>query len=194
MFACEDRLLNNTVGDDMIGYDIGCSHSSSVATSSIGERAKLKRMRFIVNAFHGHAHNRLCQLSFHPMYTNGVGLEDFELCERIFASSNAVARLIQHCSHFHWRQFLDLHFTQWDDDRYLELSNFLYNNLRQALSIIKKTDVLLLAWRTQMSFTEEDFERWLIEEKEYLEKLKKPEYDERILAYVESLNSLSKAK
>ena len=128
------------------------------------------------------------------MYKEGVGLKDFELCERIFASSNSVARLIQHSSYFHWQQFLNLHFTQWDDDKYGELSNFLYNNLVQALSIINKMEHLILTWRTQMSINKDDFECWLDEEREYLKKLKKPEYDERILAYVDALDGLSKAR
>ena|ERR1700722_11998990 len=79
-------------------------------------------MHFIVNAFHGHVHNRLCQLQFHPMYTTGVGIEDLEVCERVFSVSNSVAQLVCHASYFHWLQFINLHFAQWDFDKYLELS------------------------------------------------------------------------
>ncbi|KAF8512205.1 hypothetical protein JB92DRAFT_2830899 [Gautieria morchelliformis] len=55
------------------------------------------------------------------MYLAGVGLEDLETCERLFSASNAVARLIRHASYFHYLQFIDLPFQQWDDDKYLEL-------------------------------------------------------------------------
>ena len=79
-------------------------------------------MQLVVNAFHGHAHNRMCQLQYHPLYLPGTGLEDFETCEHVFSSSNATAGLIRHASHFHYVQFLKLHFSQWDADKYAELS------------------------------------------------------------------------
>jgi hypothetical protein len=75
-----------------------------------------------VNAFHGHTHNRACQLCFHPLYLHGLGLEDLETCEQIFSASNSVAWLIHHASHFYWLQFLNLHFNQWDLKKYAELS------------------------------------------------------------------------
>ncbi|KAI5992333.1 hypothetical protein EDC04DRAFT_2510429, partial [Pisolithus marmoratus] len=49
-------------------------------------------------------------------------VKDLETCEHIFSSSNNMAPLICHASEFHWKQFLDLHFSQWDSDKYLELS------------------------------------------------------------------------
>jgi hypothetical protein len=93
-----------------------------VNASSISAKAHSHQHQFVVNSFHGHAHNRRCQLRFHPLYRNGLGLEDLETCERIFSGSNAVAPVIRHASYFHWLQFIDLHFRQWDADRYLELS------------------------------------------------------------------------
>lgn len=106
----------------MLGFDVGCRHNATVRNSSLGAEALLKLIRIIVNAFHGHAHNRLCQLLFHPLFQQGVGLEDLETCERVFSSSNSVARVIRHASHYHWSQFLDLHFMQWNEDRYADLS------------------------------------------------------------------------
>lgn len=79
-------------------------------------------MQFVVCAFHGYAHNRLCQLSNHPLYLIGFGIEDLEGMERVFAASNSVARVIRYASQFHYLQFLDLHFHQWDEDKYAELS------------------------------------------------------------------------
>ncbi|HEV7738191.1 MAG TPA: hypothetical protein VGO47_12580 [Chlamydiales bacterium] len=63
------------------GYNIGCSHQATIRASSLGPRAEELGLHLTVNAFHGHAHNRLCQLQHHPLYTPGVGLEDFETCE-----------------------------------------------------------------------------------------------------------------
>lgn len=90
--------------------------------SSISAKARSHQHQFVVNSFHGHAHNCRCQLWFHPLYRSGLGLEDLETCERVFSGSNAVAPVIRHASYFHWLQFVDLHFRQWDADRYLELS------------------------------------------------------------------------
>ena len=87
-----------------------------------------------MNAFHGHAHNRMCQLQYHPLYLPGTGLEDFETCEHVFSSSNATAGLIRHASHFHYVQSLELHFSQWDADKYAELSmSLLFRLIRQLI-------------------------------------------------------------
>jgi hypothetical protein len=120
--ATINKLLDVCGKGQAIGSDIGCQLSKTVAASSLREKAANSNLRLAVNAFHGHAHNRTCQLQNHPLYLPGFGLEDLETCERVFSSSNAVASLIRHASHFHYVQFLDLHFRQWDEDKYLELS------------------------------------------------------------------------
>lgn len=74
-----------------IGYDIGCAFSKTAANSSLAEAFKELETLILVPAFHGHSHNRLCQLHWHPMYIDGVGIEDFETCERVFALSNHLA-------------------------------------------------------------------------------------------------------
>jgi hypothetical protein len=38
----------------------------------------------MVGAFHGHAHNCLCQLDWHPAYIEGLGNTEGEGCEHIF--------------------------------------------------------------------------------------------------------------
>jgi hypothetical protein len=108
-----------------VGYDIGCKVCETLAHSSIGAKAEELGFAFVVNAFHGHAHNHLCQLCHHLLYQLGIGLEDLETCECIFTGSNSVTHLIHHASYFHWLQFLELHFQQWDKDRYAELSKSL---------------------------------------------------------------------
>lgn len=108
--------------DQAVGYDIGCVHKVTVSASSISEKARDLRLQIAVDAFHGHAHNRLCQLSNHPLFLDGFGLEDLATCERIFSGTNPATRLLRHASHFHWIQFLDLQMNQWDKDKYLELS------------------------------------------------------------------------
>jgi hypothetical protein len=121
--ATANKLMDVYGSDGVTGYDIGCSFTKTAAASSIAMKVKNHNHRFVVNSFHGHAHNRRCQLQFHTLYQQGLGIEDLETCERVFSGSNAVAPVIRHASYFHWLQFIDLHFDQWDQDRYQELSN-----------------------------------------------------------------------
>jgi hypothetical protein len=123
--ATTNKLIDVYGPNGMTGYNIGCSFSKTVAASSIADKVKRVNHRFVVNSFHGHAHNRRCQLQYYTLYQEGLGIEDLETCERVFSGSNAVAPLIRHASYFHWLQFIDLQFDQWDQDRYQELSKFL---------------------------------------------------------------------
>ncbi len=76
----------------------------------------------MVGAFHGHSHNRACQLSWHPLYIKGTGQTEGEGCEHIFASSNDIARNTRHGSRFHRQQAIEEHFQFWDEDKYALLS------------------------------------------------------------------------
>jgi len=131
--ATVNKLISVHGNNQVIGSDIGCSLSATLAASSIAQMARVANVQLIVNTFHGHAHNRMCQLQYHPLYLPGTGLEDFETCERVFSSSNATAALICHASYFHYIQYLDLHFSQWDADKYAELSTLLLFCLVQQL-------------------------------------------------------------
>ncbi|KAH9947990.1 hypothetical protein B0H21DRAFT_708025 [Amylocystis lapponica] len=51
----------------------------------------------VVPAFHGHSHNRGCQVNWHPMYMEGVGKEDFEVVNG--ASPNQMPSPPRHDSH-----------------------------------------------------------------------------------------------
>ena len=73
------------------GYDIGCKFGTTLMHSELGPLAKALNYKALVGAFHGHAHNRLCQLSFLATYVKWMGLEDLEGCERFFSKSNALA-------------------------------------------------------------------------------------------------------
>ena len=120
--ATINKLISMHGNDQAIGSDIGCSISATLAACSIAQTARAANMQLVVNTFHGHAHNHMCQLQYHPLYLPGTGLEDFETCEHVFSSSNATVALIRHASHYHYVQYLKLHFSQWDADKYAELS------------------------------------------------------------------------
>ncbi|KAJ7803384.1 hypothetical protein B0H14DRAFT_3091989 [Mycena olivaceomarginata] len=141
------------------GYDIGCHFESTLKNSELGDKARTNRFKSLVGSFHGHAHNRLCQLSFLATYVEGLGLEDLEGCERYFSRSNALAKSVRYASKFHRRQEITTFMKQIDDlEVYANLSRgkFLCDNYRQALKILQ---------------TEPALKRWMQEEgeeKEYL--------------------------
>ncbi|KIM59746.1 hypothetical protein SCLCIDRAFT_27138 [Scleroderma citrinum Foug A] len=191
--ATINKLISVHGNDQAIGSDIGCSLTATLAASSIGPKAKDANVQLVVNVFHGHAHNRMCQLRYHPLYLPGTGLEDFETCERVFSSSNATAVLICHASHFHYVQYLKLHFNQWDANKYAELSCFLFNNYQQALRIISANTVDLDAYRMLHPNENLDFESWVAEELAYLQAVEsEPKQDALRVTYVEELEWLAK--
>ncbi|KAI6095765.1 hypothetical protein F5141DRAFT_1068074 [Pisolithus sp. B1] len=135
--AAVNQFLNICGKNQAVGHDIGCASKKMITASSLGTKAQKKQLKVVVNACHGFAHNHMCQLENHLLYQLGFGNEDLETCKCTFSSSNNMSLLIHHASEFHWKQFLDLHFSQWDSDKYLELSQFLYNNYKQALHTVQ---------------------------------------------------------
>jgi hypothetical protein len=60
--AMVERLLS--VYGPRIGcrYDIGCAFETTLRASKLGPSAQRKQFQLAVGAFHGHTHNRGCQL------------------------------------------------------------------------------------------------------------------------------------
>ncbi|KAF7366585.1 hypothetical protein MSAN_00916000 [Mycena sanguinolenta] len=151
------------------GYDIGCHFEATVDKSELGDKARANHFRSLVGSFHGHAHNRLCQLSFLATYVEGMGLEDLEGCERFFSRSNALAKSVRYASKFHRRQEITTFMRQMDDlETYANLGKFLCDNYRQALKILK-TEPELRRWMMVEGIDDYDtFHIWLEEERNYL--------------------------
>lgn len=105
------------------GYDIGCRFKTTLANSELGPEAQKLNYSSLIGVFHGHAHNRLCQLSHLTTYVEGLGLSDLEGCERLFSKSNELASSVRHAGVFHRRQKI-LHYFQHLDltDTYQNLS------------------------------------------------------------------------
>ncbi|KAJ7852551.1 hypothetical protein B0H13DRAFT_2238171 [Mycena leptocephala] len=123
--AIADELLDAFDRAIGFGYDIGCGFSTTIFNSPLGHRALLQNFSCLVGAFHGHAHNRLCQLLFLARYVLGMGLEDLEGCERFFSRSNAMAGSVRYASVFHRLQTLSTYFAHSDThDTYANLSEF----------------------------------------------------------------------
>ncbi|KAI0320840.1 hypothetical protein OF83DRAFT_1081377 [Amylostereum chailletii] len=190
-----DKIMDDLGEHQAIGYDIGCSMDATVHTTSLAEHADQLHLQLNVNAFHGYQHKRECILSYHPVFRPGVGMEDFEGCERQYASLNRVVRGVRHASYFHWCQAIHLHLQQWDEDEYAELSNFIFDNYRAALKVVTENTAELESFKMSHKFDEKDFERWHAEEIKYLQSLKaEPEVNATRTSYIEALQSLSNAK
>jgi Kyakuja-Dileera-Zisupton transposase len=104
------------------GYDIGCKFGTTLNRSELGPRARALNYKALVGSFHGHAHNRLCQLSFLATYVKGMGLEDLEGCERFFSKSNALASSLRYASVFHRQQKMIEFMRHMDLETYQNLS------------------------------------------------------------------------
>jgi hypothetical protein len=119
--AITNKLIQVYGKDIGCGYDIGCAFSKTLNASCLGPTARENRFRLLVGAFHGHAHNRACQLDWHPLYIKGAGRSDFEGCERVFSLSNELASGTRHASQFHRHQAIDEHMDFQDEDKYAQL-------------------------------------------------------------------------
>ncbi|KAJ7796630.1 hypothetical protein B0H13DRAFT_2245375 [Mycena leptocephala] len=177
--AITDALLDAFGPDLGEGYDIGCGFATTIKNSPIGEKARRLNLRALVGAFHGHAHNRMCQLRFLTTYVRGLGLEDLEGCERFFSKSNALSRSTRYASVFHRRQSIATYLAHVDNfETYANLSKFLVNNYRQALDILDQEDSLHFAMGQAGISGTEVFEERLRQEKEYLNNLSKEDPEE----------------
>ncbi|EIM80069.1 uncharacterized protein STEHIDRAFT_33549, partial [Stereum hirsutum FP-91666 SS1] len=100
-----DFLRTNIDPHNVLGFDIGCSFNATVHSSElVGPLAAEWKLHILVNAFHGWAHNRTCQLECHSLYILGFGLEDLEGMQQIFSLSNLVTSLVRSALRFHWLQ------------------------------------------------------------------------------------------
>ena len=88
-------VLQDFGSDICLVYDIMCAFSTTLKQSSLGKKAVAFRPSGVVPAFHSHAHNHGCQVEWHPLYVEGVGLEDFEECECTFCHSHQLH--VWHC-------------------------------------------------------------------------------------------------
>ncbi|KAJ3552822.1 hypothetical protein NP233_g12786 [Leucocoprinus birnbaumii] len=171
------------------GYDIGCQFSTTLARSSLGVRAQELRYKSLVGSFHGHAHNRLCQLSNLATYVEGMGLEDLEGCERFFSKSNALASSVRYASVFHRRQAITEYMRHMDVyETSQSLSLFLVNNYKQALRIIQGATSLELGMEVKGITNTDNFAQWLDEERLYLQGLSQEPIHETVeMDYLQQL-------
>ncbi|KAJ7885489.1 hypothetical protein B0H14DRAFT_3082271 [Mycena olivaceomarginata] len=192
LLAIVDALLDAFGPNIGGGYDIGCSFGKTINKSPLGKKAQTNSFRCLVGSFHGHAHNRLCQLSFLATYVPGMGLEDLEGCERFFSKSNALARSTRYASIFHRRQTITTYLAHTDVyDTYANLSTFLVNNYKQAIEILEMEEPTLAAIKESGIQDVSEFQSRLKEEMEYLRGLsKEPDEETDRLEYYRRLVAL----
>ncbi|KAI6142816.1 hypothetical protein BKA82DRAFT_4331420 [Pisolithus tinctorius] len=195
--AVVSRLMKVFGADLGGGYDIGCQFSTTLAKSVIGKDVEQNRHSCLVPAFHGHDHQRLCQLSHLTVYTEGLGLEDLETCERSFSKSNALASSLRYASAFHRQQAINAYFSHNDAyEVYASISNFIYSNYKQALLIIQDCEFVLPSLKRELGVTADtEFTTWLQEERSYLEGLEMEPLNETLqMEYWQALVNLEASK
>ncbi|KAI5995861.1 hypothetical protein EDD15DRAFT_2365295 [Pisolithus albus] len=195
--AVTSKLLDAFGSDLGGGYDIGCRFKTTLATSELGERARSLNYTSLVNAFHGHAHNRLCQLDNLTTYVEGLGLEDLEGCERAFSKSNALASSTRYASIFHRRQAIACYFEHNDEmEVYANLTKFLLNNYKQALDTLSNGRATLDRLMGELGVTDPaTFKIWLDEERVYLKSLVREPPEETLqMEYWQRLVSLAASR
>ncbi|KAF8164202.1 hypothetical protein BJ912DRAFT_1026124 [Pholiota molesta] len=179
--AIANKMMAVFGPDLAMGYDIGCRFKTTLNNSPLGVQARALNHSTLVGAFHGHAHNRLCQLRFLATYVEGLGLEDLEGCERFFSKSNALAGSTRYASIFHRRQAI-IEYSKHNDafETYQNLSTFLLNNYKQALTILNSRPTVLLALQKAGAVDGKGVEQWLQDEEVYLRGLTKEPLQETL--------------
>ncbi|KAJ7664162.1 hypothetical protein B0H17DRAFT_1162819 [Mycena rosella] len=165
--AIADSLLDAFGPDFGFGYNIGCGLKETIKNSPLGSKAKRLNFKMLVGSFHGHAHNRMCQLRYLATY-------DLEGCERYFSRSNALARTVRYASIFHRKQSITTYLAHVDSfEMYPNLSKFLIDRYKQALDILDTEKALTFAMDQARISGGDEFRRCLEEEKAYLQSLSK---------------------
>ncbi|KAJ7124573.1 hypothetical protein C8R43DRAFT_899013, partial [Mycena crocata] len=179
-----------------------CAFFKTLLRSSLGRKTVALRLRGVVPAFHGHAHNRACQLGWHPHNVDGAGIEDFEECERTFCLSNNLATCTRMATPFHRQQQIDEHFYFHDIDKHAASGNFIFQNYRQSLERITLDSAKLEILEEQLHTTGADYDKDHIDEAKHLDDLKREppeiahtvEYMELLMKYQVALDASDEAE
>ncbi|KAI6025410.1 hypothetical protein BKA83DRAFT_4492152 [Pisolithus microcarpus] len=104
---------------------------------------------------------------------------------------------VRYASAFHQKQAISGYFKHNDDyEVYTNLSKFLYDNYKQALDTIRECEATLTGLMKEQNVPNEQvFEKWLVEEKAYLEQLSHEPPEEMLqMEYWEQLVKLTASK
>ncbi|KAK1228181.1 hypothetical protein PQX77_008784 [Marasmius sp. AFHP31] len=194
--AIVKQLLKDFGRELGIGYDIMCAfYTTMLRSHKLGQKVVSYAVQGVVPAFHGHAHNRKCQTCWHPQYLTGVGLTDFEDCERMFSQSNHLASTTRLATPFHRRQAIVEHFGFQDEDKHASSGNFLYENYWQAQNRIDRDGPQFATMAQMLKLTAGECENLLEMEKKHLcETLEEAPELKQNLDYLELFEKVNWAK
>ncbi|KAI5984618.1 hypothetical protein EDD15DRAFT_2201177 [Pisolithus albus] len=162
-------------------YDIGCAFARTASTSSIGPRIQALGLRFM--------------LGWHPMYIEGTGNTEGEGCEHVFSAFNELARSTRHATRFHRHQAIEQHIAFWNQDKYEALTRFIRNHYREAMESVRRLSSELGFFKAAFNLTDDDFPRFIAEERLYLKSLKQPSaQDAQKVYYVQVLDDLEEKR
>ncbi|KAI5981599.1 hypothetical protein EDD15DRAFT_2391694 [Pisolithus albus] len=149
------------------------THTCKLIHSILGKHARSLNYTSLINAFHGHTHNRLCQLDNLMTYVESLRLEDLEGCECAFLKSNALALSTCYASTFHRRQAIACYFEHNDEmEVYANIMKFLLNNYKQALDLLSNGHATLEQLMCELGVSDPAvFRQWLDKERVYLKSL-----------------------
>ncbi|QRV77134.1 hypothetical protein RhiJN_05149 [Ceratobasidium sp. AG-Ba] len=165
------KLISVFGANIIMGYDIGCSFKKTAARSArLGAWLEEQRFMMCVGAFHGPAHNQLCQFDNHPCNIPGTGLTDFENCETVFSSTNRLAGTTRLASEYHRLQKIDNHIYGYDNDQYLQLGHLLRYKYIDAMSVLEQSELIMGELCPGVSA--KDLDRYWQQERQYLESFK----------------------
>ncbi|KAJ6614479.1 hypothetical protein B0H10DRAFT_2221215 [Mycena sp. CBHHK59/15] len=191
-YAITAHLLR-VLGRLGLGYDIGCKFGKMVkAHPLLSKLARDNHFRSLVGIFHGHAHNRRCQLTHLATYVMGMGLEDLEGCESFFSKSNALAATTRYATAFHRQQAITTYLKHTDVfDTYQGLSLVICNKYHHALKIRQTMPALRDTMSRLGVASRRVFEEWLEKEKAHLRTLSKEPLQETMeMEYYQKLVNL----
>ncbi|KAJ6608008.1 hypothetical protein B0H10DRAFT_2304211 [Mycena sp. CBHHK59/15] len=191
--AMVKHLLDEYSADIGLGYDIMCAFFKTLMHSSLGQCVTAMRMQGVVPVFHGHVHNRACQIGWHPLYVDAVtgGLEE---CERTFAKSNHLASTTRLATSFHCQQQIHKHFKFHDEDKHVVSGNFIYQNYCQALEKITINAGQLSLLESSLRTTAADYEVYHTAEVKCFQDLwKAPDNVQQTVDYMDKLQKHAEA-
>ncbi|KAH8824474.1 hypothetical protein DL96DRAFT_1453307, partial [Flagelloscypha sp. PMI_526] len=194
-FALMHRLLTTFGKGILLGYDIGCGIDVRKNRDPVvGPLADKLGLRCCVGAFHGHAHNRICQLKYLISYIVEAGIDPLETCESAFAVTNAAARAVRYSTAFHRSQLLnELYKHENFHTSYGNISSFIVGKYRQAWKTLASIPEFNAKVRTFNNGAPIDFAQNFKDELTHLLQTKKKtlnEIDELHVQYTQFLDRL----
>ncbi|KAG1723302.1 uncharacterized protein EDB91DRAFT_1240109 [Suillus paluster] len=179
----------------LVGYDVGCKLAITIASSSLAQKFDDAEYCMCVDAFYGYTHSYVCRDKNHPNVIKGMGIKDLATMEHIFSSSNQLGPVTHYALAYNHCVSIDSFFKQWDEDKYLNLSNMLYKNYLQVCQIIEEQGTAIREAKILLSISDDDLKMWSTEQSQYLATSgQEAEWDVHAVVYVELLQKLREAR